>query len=156
MVSRFGSLIFIVIALLQLNACTHMLKGFDEPSIQLNSVNLLQGDSSAVGLKLGLRVTNPNDFALSVNGIAYKVSLDGLNVLEGVENQVPEIPAYGSAEFDVIATVDLLQGVRLVSRLMTQPKEKIKYSIETKLDVGGGLWPALRIYDRGEINIGKL
>lgn len=156
MVNRFGSLILIIISLLQLNACAQLLQDYDEPSIQLNSVDLLQGDDSPVGLKLGLRVSNPNAIPLNVNGVAYKVSLDGLKVLEGVANQVPEIPAYGSAEFSVIATVDLIQGVRLISRLMTQPKEKIKYTIETKLDVGGGFWPALRIFDSGEINIGKL
>jgi len=154
--NRIGSLILIVISLLQLSACAQLLQDYDKPSIQLNSVEILRGDSSAIGFKLGLRVSNPNSIPLGVKGIAYKVSLDGLSVLEGVENQVPEISAYGSAEFNVIATVDLIQGMRLISRLMTQPKEKIKYTIETKLDVGGGLWPALRVFDSGEINIGKL
>lgn len=135
------------------SACSTLQPNFENPSLQVTSISLLPSEGVQLNFDVGLKVSNPNKVPLNVLGLAYDLRLDGYKVLEGVGNDVPEIPAYGSAEFHITASTNLMQSFKLFSELLNNPKSVLDYALNTKLDLGSTWLPALRLKDSGEINL---
>ena len=57
-------------------------------------------------------------------------------VVEGVANNLPLIPAYGEAEVIISAKPDLLAGLNLVSGLLADPYSEIDYEFRAEIDFG--------------------
>lgn len=102
--------------------------------------------------EIGLRVMNPNREPLKLVGASYTVSLEGRDLIKGVANDLPVIEGYGEGTFTLAASADLIAGARFVSDVLRNEKDSVSYELEAKLDVGG-LRPAIRVRDAGEINL---
>lgn len=139
-----------------LASCATMQPNFEDPQIELISIALLPSEGMQINFDLGLKVTNPNNMALNVVGLAYDLSLDGFEVVKGVGNDLPPIPAYGSENIKVQASTNLMQSFKLLSELMSRPRSSMNYSLNTKLDLGSTWLPALRLTDEGEIDLENL
>ena len=98
-----------------------------------------------------MRVVNPNATPLNLRGMSYKVFLNNSEVVAGATNVLPEVPAYGEAEFKVIATIGLIEGIRFVSGLLPNTSGQVAYRIQTKLDIGA-MDPAIRIDQTGSFS----
>ncbi len=139
--------------LLWLSACTTLQPNFQNPTMQVTSIALLPSEGMQINFDVGLKVSNPNKMPLNVLGLAYDLQLDGYKVVEGVGNDIPEIPAYGSAEFHITASTNLMQSFKLLSEMLNNPKSVLDYAFNTKLDLGSTWLPALRLQDSGKINL---
>lgn len=137
-------------------ACTGMRPGYETPTVTVNSLRALPaGPNTLPDFEVGLRVINPNPEPLSLRGVAFTVSLDGRDLVKGVGNQLPVIDAYGSGDFKVTASANMLAGIRFLTDLMRSgPKEAFDYELEAKLDIGA-FRPALRVRDSGRIELGN-
>ena len=100
--------------------------------------------------EIGLRVINPNRETLKIRGVSYTVSLEGQELIKGVDNRLPAIEGYGTGDVTLTAAPNLLAGIRLITDLMSGPRDTFDYALEAKLDVGA-LMPAIRVRDEGEI-----
>lgn len=98
-----------------------------------------------------MRVVNPNATKLNLRGMSYKIFLNDYEVVEGAANELPDVPAYGEAEFKVIATVGLIEGIRFVSDLLQNAPGQVAYRLHTKLDIGA-MAPAIRIEKAGSFS----
>lgn len=147
------SFALIICIVLGVGACTTLQPNFENPSLQLTSIALLPSEGMQINFDVGLKVSNPNKTPLNVLGLAYDLRLDGYKVVEGVGNDIPEIPAYGSAEFNITASTNLMQSFKLFSELLNNPKSVLDYAFNTKLDLGSTWLPALRLQDSGEIKL---
>jgi LEA14-like dessication related protein len=136
-----------------LQACAGFGIGYEAPTVTVSSFKALPSDGLIPAFAIGLRVINPNREALKLQGIAYTVSLDGYDVIKGVGNDLPLIEGYGEGEFNLTASANLFEGIRLVSGLMSGNKDRFSYALEAKLDVGS-FRRAIRVKDAGEINLG--
>jgi LEA14-like dessication related protein len=135
-----------------LSGCTSLNSDFETPTVTINSFRSVPADSGAPTFEIGLRVVNPNRDALELQGIAYTISLEGRELITGVGKDLPVIPGYSEGNFTVTASASLYQGLRLLTDLMSTPKEKLSYEVSTKLDVGA-FRPAIRVKDAGEISL---
>jgi LEA14-like dessication related protein len=136
-----------------LQACAGFGIGYEAPTVTVSSFKALPSDGLIPAFAIGLRVINPNREALKLQGIAYTVSLAGYDVIKGVGNDLPLIEGYGEGEFNLTASANLFEGIRLVSGLMSGNKDRFSYALEAKLDVGS-FRRAIRVKDAGEINLG--
>lgn len=134
--------------LLLLGGCATLSPGFEEPTLQVNSIRLKNSNSLAPEFEISLRVSNPNRDALSIDGMTYTLNLAGNKVVTGVANDLPTIPAYGDANVKVHATLSLLGGFNLLNDLMNQYQESIDYEIIVRLDVGK-FYPRVTIKRQG-------
>ena len=94
---------------------------------------------SAGGLpdfEIVLHVVNPNPESLKLAGVAYTVSLEGHDVINGVGNDLPEIEGYGEGDLVLTASADLFAGIGLIKDLMSEAKNTLSYEFEAKLDPG--------------------
>lgn len=153
LVRRWAAVYLLLAALL--SACGTLQPNFETPTMQVTSIALLPSNGMQVNFDVGLKVSNPNNLALNVVGLAYDIDLNGFKVIEGVGNEVPEIPAYGSAEFHVTASTNLMQSFKLLSELLNKPQSVLDYSLNAKLDLGSSWLPALRLRDQGEIKLNR-
>lgn len=142
-------LLTVSLLLLMLPAgCATLSPGFEEPSLQVNSIRLKNSHSLAPEFEISLRVTNPNRDDLSIDGMTYTLNLAGNKVVSGAANDLPTIPGYGEAEVKIMATLSLLGGFKLLNDLMNEYQESVGYEIIVKLDVGK-FYPRITIQREG-------
>lgn len=135
-----------------LQACTGMRPGYETPTVTVNSFRTLPSQGAMPKFEIGLHVINPNREALKLRGVSYTVSLEGHELIKGVANDLPVIAAYGEGEFKVTAAANLFAGIRLITDLMSGPKDTFDYEFEAKLDVGTFL-PVIRVKDAGQVSL---
>ncbi|HEY5790720.1 MAG TPA: LEA type 2 family protein [Gammaproteobacteria bacterium] len=143
----------LLLLLLLLAGCAGMQPGYETPTVTVTAFRSLPGDGGLPRFEIGLRIVNPNASALALRGIAYSISLAGHRVIAGVANQLPEVAGYGTGEVTLVADVDLLSGIALVTDLVRNEHEEIAYSFDAKLDLGA-LRPALRATREGTLRLG--
>ena len=147
-------LVMIVMAamLLLLAGCATLQPDFETPAVNVSSIRALPSEGIAPRFEIGLHIVNPNRNALTLQGIAYRLKLEGHEILTGVANDLPTIAGYGEGEVTLTATTSLLSSIRLFTELMNTPREAIAYDLEAKLDLGG-IRPAIRVSETGSIDL---
>jgi len=142
---------WLILALL-LGACAGVQPKYESPSVSVASLKLLPTGSMMPQFSITLHVVNPNREPLRLNGIAYSVYLEGHKVITGAANNLPEIEGYGEGDIKLIATIRLLESLRLLSELIGKHRDSYHYKIDAKLDIGGGK-PQLHVVDEGAIDL---
>src|SRR6056297_1734089 len=139
--------------LLSLTGCASLSPYSDPPTVSVTSFSLApESAGPAPRFRVGLNVVNPNRRELSLVGMSYAVELEGTRVLSGATADLPMVPAYGSADFTVDLSPDLLGGVRLLTDLMARQRDRLSYRFRGRLDVGG--WtPDIRFAENGDLNL---
>jgi len=137
---------------LALGACAGMQPGYETPTVTVNSFRALPSEGMAPKFEIGLHVINPNRQALDLAGVSYSVRLEGRELLKGVANDLPRIEGYGEGDILLEASPNLFEGMRLISDLLTSPRDTFEYELEAKLDPGA-LSPAIRVRDRGQVSL---
>ncbi len=148
--------VFIATALLilaQLSGCASMKSDYEKPKLHVTSITLLPAEGFNQRFDIGLRVLNPNADAIALQGIYYTVSLEGYELLSGVNGDIGEVPGYGELEFSVNTSTDMVNGVRLLHELMSNPREKLNYKFNAKLDLKDWWVPSVRVEETGEIEL---
>lgn len=140
-------------AIALLCACGALRPGFETPSVSVSSFRTLPSDGMLPNFEIGLRIVNPNRDPLRLVGVAYTVSLNGYEVIEGVGNALPEIAGYSQGDITLVATPNLLAGARLVAEMMRGSTNSVRYELEARLDTGMLFLP-IRVTDAGEISLG--
>lgn len=138
-----------LIALL-LSACAALTPRYEQPGISVTSFRLLPADSVNPKFEIGLHITNPNAVELALRGMAYSASIEGQEILTGVNNQLPVIAAYGESDVTLVATANLISGFRLFTRMMLEGSSTMNYQLRVKLDVGRIL-PPIVVEKQGKI-----
>ena len=139
-------------AFVLLSACVGLRPGFETPTVTVKSVRALPSTGAFPDFEIVLHVVNPNREALKLAGVAYTVSLEGHDVINGVGNELPVIEGYGEGDLTLTASADLFAGLSLLRDIMAAPGDTISYEFEAKLDPGP-LSPSIRIKDAGEVSL---
>ena len=142
----------IIAAAFLLQACGALRPGFETPAVTVNSFRAMPSAGALPDFEIGLRVINPNRYALDLAGVSYTVSLNGHEVIQGVSSEMPVIDGYGQGDVVLRATPNLLAGVRLIAELASAATDSLDYELEAKLDLGG-LYPSIRISDSGTVSL---
>lgn len=140
--------VWFVLCMGLIGGCSTMRPGFVTPSVNITSFKPLPSEGIAPRFEMSLRVVNPNATPLSLRGMSYTLALNGFDVVDGAANTLPVVPAYGEAEFKVVATVGVFEGIRFVSDLLQHSKGQVAYTLKAKLDVGAML-PTINIEKTG-------
>jgi LEA14-like dessication related protein len=143
-----SSLLMFCMTALLVAGCTTLRPGFETPSVDVTSFTLLPSQTLAPSFEIGMRIVNPNAESLNLRGISYKVFLNDHPVVEGAANELPVVPAYGEAKFNVIATVGLVESIRFVNDMLQNAHGEVAYRLAAKLDLGA-MTPAIRVEKTG-------
>lgn len=72
---------------LMLSACATMQERFEAPKVTITSLSLDRVTLLEQRYRMGLRIQNPNDMALSIAGMAYRFNVNGRELASGVSDQ---------------------------------------------------------------------
>lgn len=128
---------------------------YEKPTLHVTSLTMLPAEGLNQRFNIGLRVLNPNPDPLPLQGIYYTVSLEGFELLSGVNGDLGDVPAYGELTFSVTTSTDMINGVRLLHELMSNPREKLNYQFNAKLDLKNWWIPSVRVEEKGEIELNQ-
>lgn len=142
----------ILLVAFMLGSCATLSPDYEEPTVTLSSFKAIPSEGAIPAFEIGLRIINPNTQSLNLEGIVYTVSLEGYELVKGVGKDFPVIEGYSEAEVKLTAAANLLAGIRFVNEMMRTKGDTLDYEFKAKLDLSG-LYPSIRIREKGEINL---
>lgn len=142
----------VLLVALMLGSCATLSPDYEEPTVTLSSFKAIPSEGAIPAFEIGLRIINPNTQSLNLEGIVYTVSLEGYELVKGVGKDFPVIEGYSEAEVKLTAAANLLAGIRFVNEMMRTKGDTLDYEFKAKLDLSG-LYPSIRIREKGEINL---
>lgn len=143
--------IFTISVLFFMSGCATLSLNYEEPSVELISFKALPVNGFEQKFEIGLKLTNPNNFALPFNGMSYQLNVAGETLAHGVAADIPTLLAYGEARFVVPVSTSLLRGIKVISALIDNQGENISYQLKAKLDIDIPLVPRLNVTQEGVI-----
>ncbi len=143
--------IFFLVAFVILAGCAN-LSTFEQPRVSVVDVQLRGSKLLAQKFLVTLRIDNPNDYGFKINGAVVDVFLNDQPLARGLSNQKISIPKYGSADVNVVATVQVLDMLKQIMALGTQ--RAIDYQVKGHMNVSRGWTGDIRIpfEQKGELD----
>ncbi|MDR6408133.1 LEA type 2 family protein [Paraburkholderia terricola] len=139
-----------VIVTLTLNGCASL---FGDPlRVNVAGIEPLDGQGFEMRFNVKLRVQNPNESAVSFNGVSLDLELNGKPFASGVSDQIGTVPRFGETVVDVPLTVPAFAAVRQAFAFAGAAQSgQIPYVLRGKL--AGGLTGTTRFVDRGTLSL---
>lgn len=141
-----------LIVLLTLTACS-ALANLERPDVDITSFRLApQTSGNTPRFDIGIQIINPNNRALPLRGMSYSLEIEGERILSGAKPDLPQIPAFGTAEFVIQASPDLIGSARLIADLLSRQRNTLEFTFSARLDAGPML-PDIRITESGHFDL---
>ncbi len=144
-----------VITLFVLSGCATMNLDYEEPSVELVSFKVLPANGFEQNFEIGLKLTNPNNFELPLNGISYQLNVAGESLAHGVAADIPTAAAFGESRFVVPVSTSLFGGIKVIKALVSNKGQDISYQLKAKLDIAIPFVPTLTVVQEGVIPLGQ-
>lgn len=124
--------------LLSLTSCAILSPSIEAPKVTLETLEMLPPTGMSQRFDIGLRMSNPNDRPIKINGIAYTLALNGYKLVDGVGNNVPEVAAFSEVSFTVQASTNLFEAVRFINSFLAgDGAEQLDYRLKADLAIAG-------------------
>lgn len=123
-------------ALAALAGCaTHV--GGEPPSVTVADLQLVEATLFEQKFALKLRVLNPNDWDIPIDGLSFTLELNGKDFARGVSNKPVVVPRFGEAVIDATAVVGIGGVLRQLNDLMENGTASARYRLHGRLHGGG-------------------
>jgi LEA14-like dessication related protein len=132
-----------------LSSCA-VLPKFEKPILSVVGISLGRSDLLQQTLVLHLRVENPNNLALPVKGLQYRLELNGEEFARGETSDSFSVPAGGASNFDTSVTTNLAGAVL---RLASSRGKNVNYKLSGTVLLSSGLLPSVTFERVGAINL---
>jgi LEA14-like dessication related protein len=97
----------LIAVLLLAAACVPFGKQFESPEVTLETLRILRVVDNKAELAIGLRVFNPNTYALPVDKVEFEVLVDGRPTVNSRSVRVETLPPKGEAKVELVGRVDI-------------------------------------------------
>lgn len=125
--------------IVQLGACAGLGRYPESPRVSLVSIQPRSMTMLEQRYGLQLRILNPNETSIPVEGLSYSLEINGREFAYGVSRQAVSIPPFGEALLDVDVVSSLLDVLQQVQGLGEQPSETLTYRLSGKLSLSNSL-----------------
>jgi len=107
----------------------------DPPRVTLTSIQPKDMTLLEQRYSLQLRVMNPNDVAIPVEGLSYALEINGREFAYGVSNVTVSIPPFGEALLDVEVVSNLLNIMQQVQEMQGEQHDSLSYRLSGKINL---------------------
>lgn len=141
-----------VLALLVVAGCAN-LAALQAPEVQVTSLQLLEPTPGSLEQRfaVGLRLVNPNNRALAVDGLDFELDLNDRRLARGVTNRAFELPRLGQADTSVIVTTSVFDLLRQAVELGSGRQAAMDYRLRGRLHLGSGFVRSVPFDHRGKL-----
>jgi LEA14-like dessication related protein len=145
--------VFVLTVALLLSACSALAPKFETPKLSIVNVEVLKTDIFEQRLKVRLRVQNPNDRELPVQGITYRMEVAGEDFAQGASAAAFNVPAFGEAEFDMNVTANMAGTlVRMLTKGGAE-RDQLDYKMIGKVSLSKGFLRSIPFEEKGSIKL---
>ena len=134
-----------------LAACAAVPVNLQTPGVEFVGMRLLEANLFEQRLEVRLRVSNPNDRELPVNGLDVALELAGEPFAQGVSAREFVVPARGQAEFDMIVTANAANALLKIASGDRKSREQVDYRLTGQLSTRLGMLRKIPIEESGSI-----
>lgn len=118
-------------------ACAALDPRLEAPSVYVTALSLGESTLLEQRYTLRLRLQNPNQQTLSIEGLSFELELNGQPFAEGVSAEPLELPGFGEKELVVSASSHLGRVVEQLMGLMDEGRQSLDYRLRGKLALQG-------------------
>ena len=139
-----------VVCALAVAGCATFPGGPEPVKVSLSDISML--DFGLIEQKLGLklRIQNPNNVEIPIEGLSYELELNGKPFANGLAHPQTQVPAFGEVVIDSEAVSNLSGLFQQVGQL--QKEQKLRYYLKGKLYSSS--WQGSHPFDaEGEISL---
>lgn len=144
-----------LLVLAGLSGCSTLQSQFQQPTVKLANVVLLEAGLLQQTYGITLQVDNPNGFSLPIKGVNYNVRLAGQDFASGLTPNGFTIPANGSDQVQVEVRTNLLESIGHLSRMLSGGPQDIDYEMSGDIQVNLPLIGAIPFNRSGTIPLVK-
>lgn len=135
---------------LAISGCASLL-GHEPVRVNVVGVEPLRGEGLEARMALKLRVVNPNDAAITYDGLSVNLDVRGQHFASGVSNERGEVPRFGEALITVPVSVSALSLVRQAMDMARGGSPRIDYVLKGRL--AGTALGSVGFSSSGEIDL---
>ena len=122
-----------------LSACS-LFGGYQEtPRVSLVSIQPIELGLLEQRYGLQLRILNPNDKEIPVEGLSYSIEINGHEFAYGVSRQPVTIPPFSEALLDVEVVSNLLNVMQQFQEISGESSNSLKYRLRGKISLAKSL-----------------
>jgi LEA14-like dessication related protein len=142
-----------VVLLLATAGCAS-LASLEAPEVRVTSLQMLESAPGSLEQRfaVGLRLTNPNNRAIDVDGLDFELELNGNRLARGVSDNAFELPRLGEAETLVVVTTSLFDVLRQALDLAGRSDAAMDYRVRGRLHLGSGFVRSIPFDHEGRIS----
>ena len=141
-----------VVLLLAAAGCASV-TSLQAPEVRVTSLQMLESVPGSLEQRfaVGLRLTNPNNRAVDVDGLDFELELNGKRLARGVTNNAFELPRLGEAETLVVVTTSVFDVLRQALDLAGRSDATMDYRVRGRLHLGSGFVRTLPFDHQGKL-----
>ena len=140
-----------LLCLLVLISCSSLPRNTPRLDVTLADITPTEVGLFEQQYKIGLRVQNPSDHAIAIDGFAYQIEINGKPFAHGVSDESTTVPRFGQVVMSATAVSSLSGLVGQIRQLASGSSDKLSYRIMGSFSVSGG--GAIPFDQRGEIGL---
>ena len=139
-----------LLAVLVVAACAS-LEDAQPPQVSIADIKFLKSGLLEQDIELDLRLRNPNNFDLPLDGMTFDLMLNGQHFAEGFSDESVTIPRFGEAHLPVTASTSLIDLAR--QALGIARSGELDYQINGRAYLGGLRSGSLPYEKRGRLRL---
>jgi LEA14-like dessication related protein len=146
--------------ILLLSGCAALSPSFEKPQVSLADIQVHEVRTLETAFLIQLRVSNPNDSPLDIQGLSCEVEFDGRMFASGLQGEQQTIPAYGSALVPVVvyaSVLDMFSSVINMIQHAGEPDAQVRalnYRLIGTVRINrGGFIKDVPFESEGELNL---
>jgi LEA14-like dessication related protein len=119
-----------------LSGCALFVPKLQTPGLSIVDVEVRRANFMEQELRVRMRVENPNDRSLPIQGLTYTVYLGGQEFANGVSDASFVVPALGTAEFNMDVTAN---AAGALFAILSEPRgQGIDYRMKGRVELSRG------------------
>lgn len=104
----------------------------EPPYITLSNINLLNMGVFEQRYRIRMRIQNPNDVAIPIDGMSYHIFINDKDFARGVSNKSVIIPEFGEEVVEIEAVSDMTSILRQFQEFTAGGIQKVSYRLTGK------------------------
>ena len=117
-------------AVVLIASCSTMPKDFEAPRVNISDLTPKEMAIFEQRFDVKLRIQNPNDIDLSVNGMRFDIELNEREFANGMTGERLTVPRFGSQTVNVEVFTTLASFLRQVQDLNASGGQKVRYRLK--------------------------
>ena len=134
-----------------LSGCALFVPKLQTPRLAIVDVEVLRANFMQQQLRVRMRVDNPNDRSLPIQGLSYTVYLGGQEFATGVSDASFVVPALGTAEFNMDVTAN---AAGALFTILSRPRgQGIDYHMKGRVELSHGWLRSIPFEENGTFTL---